>query len=316
MSRKNGGDFRWRRWPPVQLFIYLLLRVIVAVIDMFPFAMAPRIGRALGRTIRILDRKHARIAIKNLERSRGVCPADEIPQLVDRIYDHLGLGFVEMLMIPRLMERHQVEGYVQLHRFHVVKDVLARGKGMIVVIGHLGNWELVGLAVTLSGIPLHSLARPIENPWVDRWLNRFRTQTGQEIISKYHALGNMVRVLQKNEVLIIQIDQDARHSGVYVDFFGRPASTHRSPAVLALKYGTPIVVADIYREAGLHYCVLSDPIDPAAFRGAADPVRALTQAYSDKFEECVRAHPEQWFWVHDRWKSAERAARTTSGAMA
>jgi len=315
MSRRNGEEFRWRRFPPVQLFNYLLLRVIVAVIDMFPYEMAPRIGHTLGKIIRFIDRKHARIAVKNLEKSRGVCPSDEIPQFVDRVYEHIGLGFVEMLMIPRLMERHQVEGFVQFHRFHVVKDVLAQGKGLIVAIGHLGNWELTGLAVTLSGIPLHSLARPIENPWVDRWLNRFRTQTGQEIIPKYHALGSMVRVLQKNEVLIIQIDQDARHSGVYVNFFGRPASTHRSPAVLALKYGTPIVIADIYREGGLHHCVLSDPIDPAAYKGAADPVKMLTQAYSDKFEECVRAHPEQWFWVHDRWKTAERVARTTTEAL-
>jgi len=177
---------------------------------------------------------------------------------------------------------------------------------MITVIGHLGNWELVGLAVCHAGHPLHSLARPIENPWVDRYLHGFRTQTGQRIIPKYHALGEMIRVLQRNEILIIQVDQDARSHGVYVDFFGRPASTHRSPALLSLKYGTPIVVANIFREGGLHRCVLSDPLQPDAFRGHADPVRALTQAFTAKFEECVRAHPAQWFWVHDRWKSAER----------
>jgi KDO2-lipid IV(A) lauroyltransferase len=310
-----SGKFRWRRTAPIQILLYVLLRVVVAVIDMFPFEMAPRIGRVLGKIVRLIDRKHVRIAVKNLERSRGICPSDEIPSFVDRVYEHIGLGFVEMLMIPRMMVRHQVERYAKFDRFHIVNEVLAQGKGMIVVIGHLGNWELIGLAVTLSGIPLHSLARPIENPWVDRWLNKFRTQTGQEIISKYHALGNMVRVIQKNEVLIIQIDQDARHAGVYVNFFGRPASTHRSPAVLALKYGTPIVVADIYREGGSHHCVLSDPIDPAAFKSAADPVKALTQAYSDRFEECVRRHPDQWFWVHDRWKTAERDARKAAEAL-
>jgi len=311
----RSPEFRWRRWAPVQILLYVLLRVIVMVIDMFPYEMAPKVGRLLGRIIRLIDRKHARIAVKNLERSRGICPPDEIPAFVDRVYEHIGLGFVEMLMIPRLMECHQMERYCRFHRFDVLKEALARGKGMIVVIGHLGNWELCGLAVMLLGVPIHSLARPIENPWIDRWLNRFRTQTGQEIIPKYHALGSMIRVLQKNEVLIVQIDQDARHSGVYVNFFGRPASTHRSPAVLALKYGTPIVVADIHRESGLHHCTLSDPIHPEAFKGQADPVRALTQAYSEKFEECVRAHPEQWFWVHDRWKTAERHARKTTEAL-
>jgi KDO2-lipid IV(A) lauroyltransferase len=222
-----------------------------------------------------------------------------------------------MVMIPKLID--QLASLVRLERFHVVDEVRRRGKGMITVIGHLGNWELIGLAVCAAGLPLHSLARPIENPWVDRHLQRFRTQTGQRIISKYEALGEMIRVIRGNEILIVQVDQDARKHGIYVDFFGRPASTHRSPAILSLKYGTPIVVADIFRDGdGIHHCVLSDPLLPDEFRGRPDPVRALTQAYTAKFEECVRAHPDQWFWLHDRWKTAEKkpeeAAVTAAGS--
>ena len=99
-------------------------------------------------------------------------------------------------------------------------------------------------------------------------------------------------------------------------FFGRPAATHRSPATLSLKYGTPIVVANIFREKGVHHCRLADPIDPDDFRGKPDPVHSLTQAYSLKFEEMVRQHPEQWFWMHDRWKTAERTARVDAAAVA
>ena len=316
MSTGSKREFKLRRFPPIQLFVYLLVRVVVMVIDMFPYEMAPAIARVLARLIRLIDLKHKRIAVKNLERSHGLCPADEIPAFIERVYDHIGLGFVEMLMIPRLMQQHAMERYVKLEGMEVVDRLLKDGKGVIVTIGHLGNWELIGLAVTLAGYPLNSLARPVENPWVDRYLNRFRTQTGQEIISKYHALGAMVKAIQRNEVLVVQIDQDARHFGVFVNFFGRPASTHRSPAVLALKYGTPICVANIYRdEAGHHRCIVSEPIDPAPFRGHADPVKALTQAYTARFEEFVRAHPEQWFWIHDRWKTAERAARVTTEAL-
>jgi KDO2-lipid IV(A) lauroyltransferase len=309
------SDFRLRRLAPVQLLAYLLLRIVVMVIDMFPYEMAPSIGRFLSRILRFIDRKHLRIAVKNVQKSRGVCPADGTADFIARVYDHIGLGFVEMLMIPRLMQRHAVERYVKLERFEEIDRLLREGKGVIVTIGHLGNWELIGLAVTMAGYRLNSLARPVENPWVDRYLNRFRTQTGQEIISKYHALGRMVRTIQRNELLVVQIDQDARHSGVYVEFFGRPASTHRGPAVLALKYGTPIVVANIFREGDVHRCIVSEPIFPEAFRAHEDPVKALTQAYTAKFEEFVRAHPEQWFWVHDRWKTAERAARVTTEAL-
>jgi Kdo2-lipid IVA lauroyltransferase/acyltransferase len=301
--------FKLRRFPPVQMALYGLLRTVLMFANMFPYAMAPQVGRWIGRAVQFLDRRHRRVAVKNLEKSRGVCPPDAVPEFIDRVYDHLGQLTVEMMMIPKLIDR--IGDQVRLERFHVVDEVRRRGKGMITVIGHLGNWELIGLAVCAAGHPLHSLARPIENPWVDRYLTRFRTQTGQRIISKYRALGEMIRVLQKNEILIIQVDQDARSHGVYVDFFGRPASTHRSPALLSLKYGTPIVVANIYRQDGVHYCVLSDPLLPEAYRTHPDPVRALTQAFTSKFEECVRSRPDQWFWVHDRWKTAEKKPEGT-----
>jgi KDO2-lipid IV(A) lauroyltransferase len=302
MSRRP--TFKFRRTRPVQLFLYVVLRTALMIAGMFPVSMALRGGRRLGRLLKLIDGTHRRVAVKNLERSRGVCPPDEIPEFVDRVYGNIGSTFAEMLMMPKLLDR--LGERVRLERFHVVDDVRRRGKGMITVIGHLGNWELIGLAVCAAGHPLHSLARPIENPWVDRFLNRFRSQTGQRIISKYRALGEMVRVVKSNEILIVQVDQDARKHGIYVDFFGRPASTHRSPAILALKYGTPIVVANIFRENGVHHCVLSDPILPDAFRTLPDPVRALTQAYTAQIEECVRAHADQWFWLHDRWKTAER----------
>ena len=301
---RRRREFKLRRFPPVQLFLYVVVRSVLMIVGMFPYPWAPHAGRWLGRIVKLVDRKHRRVLVKNLERSRGVCPPDAIPEFVDRVYRHIGLGLIEMMMIPKLVDR--LGEVVRHERFHVADKVMREGRGMIVVIGHLGNWELVGLSVCAAGYPLHSLARPIENPWIDRYLLRFRTQTGQKIISKYRALGEMIRVLQRKEILIIQVDQDARHHGTYVDFFGRPASTHRSPALLSLKYGTPIVVANIYRENGMHHCVLADPLRPESFRSQADPVKALTQAFTAKFEECVRAHPDQWFWVHDRWKTAER----------
>jgi KDO2-lipid IV(A) lauroyltransferase len=181
------------------------------VAGMFPPSAAFRGGRWLGRLLRLLDPTHRRVAVKNLERSRGVCPPDEIPEFVDRVYENIGLTFAEMMMIPKLLDG--LDNRVRLERFHVVDDVRRLGKGMITVIGHVGNWELIGLAVCAAGHPLHSLARPIENPWVDRYLNRFRTQTGQRIISKYEALGEMIRVIRKNEILIVQVDQDARSTG-------------------------------------------------------------------------------------------------------
>lgn len=313
MSRRE--KFRLHEVPAVQLVLYVLLRAVVMVIDMFPYRKAPEISRVLAWVIQLLDQKHVRIAVKNLQKSEGVCPPDQIPAFISRVYQHVGLGFVEMLMIPRLMKRHEVSRYVKLVRYDVFDRCVKEGRGVIVVIGHLGNWEIGGIATTLAGYPIHSLARPINNPWIDRYLRRFRTQTGQKMIPRDRALGDMIRVLQRGGLLVVQVDQDARQVGVYVNFFGRPASTHRAPATLALKYNAPIVLVNTYREGKLNYAVCSDPIYPGDFRDCKDPVQALTQAYSLQFEGFVRQHPDQWFWMHDRWKTAERFARTTAEAL-
>ncbi|MBI3854794.1 MAG: lysophospholipid acyltransferase family protein [Planctomycetes bacterium] len=313
MSRRE--KFRLHEVRPVQFLLYLVLRVMVMVIDMFPYRLAPSISRVLAWIIRTIDRKHVRIAAKNLEKSSGVCPADRIPAFIERVYEHVGLGFIEMLMLPRLMKRRAISEYVKLVRYDVFDRCAEAGRGVIVVIGHLGNWEIGGLATTMAGYPIQSLARPIDNPWIDRYLKRFRTQTGQKIIPRDRALGEMIRVLQRGGMLVVQVDQDARQAGVYVNFFGRPASTHRAPATLSLKYNSPIVLVNTFREGRLNYAVCSDPIYPEAYRGEPDPVKALTQAYSDRLEECIRQHPDQWFWMHDRWKTAERVARTTSEAL-
>jgi KDO2-lipid IV(A) lauroyltransferase len=307
MSRRD--KFRLVEVRPIQFLLYLALRAVVMIIDMFPFGTLPRISRALSRIIRMIDHKHVRIAAKNLARTPDVCPPDGIGSFIARVYDSVGLGFVEMLKLPRLLRHHDVSRYVKLLRFDVLDRCQEEGLGVIVVIGHLGNWEVGGLAVTMAGYPLQSLARPIDNPWIDRYLTRFRTQTGQRTIPRDRALGEMIRVLLKGGMLVVQVDQDARDLGVYVNFFGRPASTHRAPATLSLKYRAPVVLVNTYREGRMNYAVCSDPIYPDAFRDQSDPIQALSQAYTARFEGFVREHPDQWFWMHDRWKTAERVAR-------
>lgn len=315
MSDKKR-NFRLMRWRPLQFLVYLVLRSVVMVVNMFPYEKAPAIARFLAWVLRSVDRKHVRIALKNVAASQGDLSTGDPDRFVRRVYRHLALGFVEMLMIPRMIQQNTLERHVRFQGFELMNRLLAEGKGVIVTVAHLGSWEMVALAGPRAGYKLNSVARPIENPWVNAYLNRFRTSTGQEIISKYDAVGSMIRALKRKEILVVQVDQDARHSGVYVKFFGRPASTHRSPAVLALKYGSPILPLNIYREGKLHYAVAGEPIRVENFRDEADPVKAIVQAYTRQIESFVRAHPDQWFWLHDRWKTAERVARVDAAAVA
>ena len=298
----------------LQLPAYLVLRVVVMVAGMFPYRMAPGLATVLGRILYLVDRKHVRIAVKNLYRTRGICAPDEIPAFIRRVYRHVALSFIEMLMIPRLMKHGQISKYVNLVD-EPFRRCVREGRGGIIVIAHLGNWEVIGVAAALAGHPNHALMRPIDNPWIDAYLRRFRTQTGQAVIPRDRALAQMIRVIQRNKLLIVQVDQDARDAGVYVNFFGRPASTHRAPATLALKYNCPLVIANVYREGLINHMIIDEPLYPDAFRDAPDPVKALTQAYTDRLETFIRQHPEQWFWMHDRWKTAERVGRTATESL-
>lgn len=296
----------WTVLPPVEIAIYLALRAVLMVVHMFPYRAVFWLGPLFGRVYQAVDRKHSRIARQNVERAKDVARPDEIPEFLDRVYRHLGICILEILMIPRLIARGQIRDTFRLERYDVFDRCLEEGKGAIAIIGHLGNYELGGVVATMAGYPMNALARPVVNRHIDAFLTRYRSAGGNRIISTDNPIGAMIRVLRRNEILIIEIDQDAKRDGILVDYFGRPASTYRSAALFSIKYGAPIVIAECYREGRENVCVLSDPIRPDAYKDREDGIRALTQEVAKRFEECVRRHPDQWFWVYDRWRGAEK----------
>ncbi|MHC4607400.1 MAG: lysophospholipid acyltransferase family protein [Planctomycetota bacterium] len=298
--------------------VYVILRVLIFFIEQLSPGGARRMAVVIGRVVHALDRKHREIGRSNLRAAEPpVCTPEEVPAMVRRIYEHLGQSFVEFLRVPRLAAGGKLFENVRMEGMEALDGRLRSGRGVIVVIAHLGNWEVCGVALSLAGYAIHSLARPLSNPFIDRYLNRFRGSGGQDIIPKYNALKAMVEVVERGEMLIIQGDQDARKNGVFPTFFGRPASTHRSPAVLALRHDIPIFPGEIFRENGRHVMRPHDPLMPADFRDAEDPVLALTQAYTSKLEEYLRRPPDQWMWLHRRWKTKpERARRVRATAEA
>jgi KDO2-lipid IV(A) lauroyltransferase len=302
---KKDRKFRLRRWPPAQLVIYFLLRSLIAVIEMLDPRDIRKIGRFLGRIGYLLDAKHRPIAVKNVTRASGM-PKEprEVARFVRRVYEQMGIGFVETLMIPRLMAQRDLSSFVSIGGRDGVDEALTHGRGAIVVIAHLGNWEIGGLACARDGMPISSIARPIDNPYLDEWLNRLRKSTGAGIIPKHGATPTAREILKANRVLVILADQDARKSGIFVPFFGRPASTVRSPAILALRHRVPIFPANVYREGrDRHVVRIMEPIWPGEYASVDEGVRELTAAFTARLEGYIREHPDQWMWLHARWKT-------------
>jgi KDO2-lipid IV(A) lauroyltransferase len=302
MSRPK--TFRLRRFPPAQVAMYVLLRYVIATLDIVSYDLARRIGKLIGRIMYVLDGKHRKIAVKNIERAEGMPKRrNEIHRMVRRVYEHFAVGAIETLLLPRMMSRGDLDRFVKMENFQVLDEALAKGRGAIVVLAHMGNWEVTGLAVSLKGYDLSSIARPIENPFLDAYVNRLRRSTGQQIIPKHRAVRSMAESLKSNKILAILADQNARKNGVFVPFFGRPASTVRSPALMALKYGAPIIAAHTFRSGRNEHRVVLSAIPLPKEDDREKAIERITAAVTAKLEEFIRQHPEQWMWLHARWKT-------------
>ncbi len=161
-----------------------------------------------------------------------------------------------------------------------------------------------------------AIARPLDNPYLDRFLRRFREQTGQQILSKNGNAKAIAQILKSGGVLATLADQNAGPGGLFVEFFNRPASTHKGIAVMALKYDAEIFVVGVPKtgEPMRYQVAVEDRIDPRDFAGRTDAVTAITQRYTAALEQLVRRHPEQYFWLHRRWKHQPAARQMTAAA--
>jgi KDO2-lipid IV(A) lauroyltransferase len=288
----------------LDLLVYLLVRLLVATCQAIPMVIAYCVADALAWLMFKLDARHRSVAFDNLERAFPELGLERREQIVRGVYRHFCRMIIEMLKLPKLVSLTSYRKYVQLSGHEPVLDRLLDGEPMIMVTGHFGNWEMAGVLFGLFGFPPCSVARPIDNPYLDQYLRDFRQSTGQTLITKKGGGDQMVEVLDQGGLLSVLADQDAGQRGLFVEYFGRPASSHKAIALLALQHGVPIVVGGA-RRLGNHFryeIVCEAVIDPGDYATHPDPVRAMTQAYTSALESLVRRAPEQYLWLHRRWK--------------
>ncbi len=301
--RKRADRLARRLFYPVE---YLVVRGAVAALQSLPIDVAYAVGRALGRAACRLDARHRTVADAQLARVYGDSLDDESRErLIGRIYENLGQNVVDLAFMARFLRRDNVHRFISLHGSVEETFDLARRRGCIFVSGHLGNWEVLGAALALFDVPLRSIARPLDNPYLDAFLLSIRQALGQKILGKRGAISNMVRVLKDRGYLGVLVDQDARHHGVFVDFLGKQAATTSSVATLAYKFDLPIIAGYCRRVGrGFRFEVrVAPPLYPDPAKPRDEEVRRLTQSYTDLIAAFVLETPDQWLWVHRRWKT-------------
>ncbi len=285
---------------------YLALRAFAAIVGAMPISWGMRLAGMLGVLAFRLDRRHREVAYGNLRRAYGESLSqEEIKGITLRHYIHLVRCAVDLIHLPRLLGSGKLSAYVKSRDMHVVDEAIGKGKGGIFVTGHVGNWELLGWVFGVWGYPLHSLARPLDNPLLDGYLRRLREMTGQKIVDRRGGLRRLMRVLRDGGYVAFLIDQDARGEGVFVDFFGRKASTTPAVATLALRTGAPIIIGWARRiSEGMDYEVGVMPTIWAEPTGERQgDIERVTAEVTSKLESLVRRSPEQWLWLHRRWKT-------------
>jgi len=296
--------------------VYLVVRFAVCIVQALSYGAACRLADLFAWLGYHVDRRHRRVADDNLRHAFGdqLGPAER-DRVVRAVFRHFCRIVIEMIHLPRRLGVTSWKRHIELVNGDRIVGALLADRPLMIVTGHFGNWEMAGYALGLFGFRTHAVARRLDNPYLDRFLDRFRRRTGQAILDKNDDYDRIQQVLAGGGVIATLADQDAGRRGLFVDFFGRPASTHKAVALLALAYDAPILVAGTPKvgEPMRYQIVVEDVILPEEYAGQRDPVRAITQRFTSALERLVRRHPEQYFWLHRRWKH-QPATKTTRAA--
>lgn len=282
----------------------LLLLSVSAVVRRLPEPVALGLGAACGWIAGSVLRIRRRVVAENLERAFPEQNRSWRRTVASACYRHLGREAAALLrlegMTPaEIRERCGVSGLDRVHA------ALAQGRGVLLLTGHLGNWEIGGAAVAANGVPIDVVARIQRNRLFEARLRRMREELGMRVVYRHEATRHLLRSLREPRAVALVADQNAPVGGLFVDFFGTPAATARGPGLLAARTGAEVLTALVRRLDGprARYHLAIEPLD---FETAGDPagdLLALTRAYHAALEAAIRESPEQYFWFHKRWKT-------------
>ncbi len=296
---------------------YVAFRTVAAVAQ----ALSPRgcrfVAEFLAGALMLLPKKLTRyhVAAENLRIAFGPELSDRaIRQTIYRMWRHLFLLVAEMLQLPRRLTLTTVTDAIRFRNKGDVVTALSSGRPVLVLSGHYGNWEMAVSVFGLFGYRMGVVGRTLDNPWLERWFRQFRGYTGHVPLAKKGSYDEMLEILSRGGALALLADQDAGSGGVFVDFFGKPASTYKSLALLALEYDALIVVGyaqrlddDLMASGWPRFELGCEAVVDPRTCVTSDPVREVTEKYTLALESAIRRAPEQYFWVHRRWKTAPEA---------
>lgn len=284
----------------LEFVLFLGLRRIVLAL---PLRWAQQFGAFLGAVVYYLVSRRRKIAIDNLYHAFPDASDAERVRIAKGSFRNYGIVLIELLWFPRLTDE-RLRRLVHLKNINLMLDGHKRGKGMVMLSGHFGNWELIAFsAAYLTGLPFTIIVQTQSNPYVDEVVNRHRCLRGNRVVPMESAVREMLSTLHRGDIVAIAPDQSGPIEGVFVDFFGRSVATHQGPAAFALRTGAPMQIGFCIRQHdGTYNATIEEvPMDDLT-EYTEENVRELTMRHTAILERYIRQYPDHWLWMHRRWK--------------
>jgi KDO2-lipid IV(A) lauroyltransferase len=288
---------------------YLAVRIFICVVQAVRIETCERLADILATLATDVIPLRRKLIDENLQHAFPGLDQRRRRRLAKRMWKHLFLLVAEVAHAPRKIHETNWRKFVQLKDPDLLVRVLLEERPVILVSGHFGNFELSGFMLGVLGFPTYTVARPLDNPYLHDFVGRFRGATGQHIIPTKGGYDQILAVLRGGGAMAFLADQYAGTKGCWVEFFGRPASAHKAIGLLALHNDAPMAVGYAMRvgkplQYELRICDVADPRNHED--RSVTGVRPLTQWYSRTIENIVRLAPDQYWWLHDRWKDRRK----------
>ncbi len=282
---------------------FALLRAVVAMLSMVPLVMARRAGEYIGMLGYFPLGIRKRVVIRQIAAAFPGLDDREVRRLARRAYANLGRVAIETVLVARIGPAGILSLFEGDGDFPVLQQRMLEGRGVIAFTGHVGSWELVGAFLAAHGVPTDAVARHMNNPLVDAYLNAARTAVGMNVIFDSEAVRRIPRSMREGRLVGLVADQGVIGlASTFVTFFGRPAKTPRGPAVFALRFKVPITfIAAILQPSG-KYRFYAEEIAAVDSGNRDADVDATVARFTSALERLVRRFPDQYFWHHRRWK--------------
>lgn len=280
---------------------YLAARLLFGALGRTPAALGRPLGRALGRAVGLLRPRQSRVGVDNWTAAFPGTSPEEARRRVGGVWAHFGEWFWEYARLGRGSPADYADA-IALTGLEGLRDSVKKGKGVLLFTGHLGNWEYATPFMSLDGMPLAMIARRAKNPWVNDFITRVRERFGARVFMHKNAARESLRWLREGKVLGLLFDQRITDGALAVPFFGRPALTTGLPALLALRLGCAVHPMRSWREGKKIRVDVEPAMEIPAGGPTPENMFELTRRMTERVEAWVRAAPDQWLWIHNRWK--------------